>query len=139
MALLSTVGTYYVPGASNYSDYSPLKCVMVQTGGSATLTAAAAGIFQSASSAKLGCGANEFHLTSIVVSPTLPTTTAELCIYAGKTKIAQLATGTTAPFSISFGPTGFVVPEVTTTNAVSLISNVGGCTAVFAATGYYEV
>lgn len=139
MAFLSTQGSFYQPDAGRYSDYSPAKVMWVQTAGSLALTAGSVGIFQSASTAKLGCGANQFHLVSLVVSTYLPSTTAEVFAYAGKSIIGRIATGTAGIISANFGPNGIVVPEVVTTSTVSVISNVGGASGYFMALGYYEI
>lgn len=139
MALLNTIGSYYIPGGGKYSDYSPPKGMYIQTSASIGLTAAAAGMLQSASTAKLGCGVNAFHLTSLYLYVTAPTSTAELSVYIGSTKLVQFATAASGQFNFSFGPLGLVGPDVATTNTVSLASAVGGCTVRYIVTGFYEV
>ena len=139
MAFLSTVGSFYQPEAGKYSDYSPPRVMWVQTAGALALTAGAGAIFQSASAAKLGCVANQFHLVSLVVSIYNPSTTAEVRVYNNKTIIGGLATGTAGVISANFGPQGIVGPEVVTTLTVSVISNVGGASGFFMASGYYEI
>ncbi len=139
MALLNTVGSFMYPNHGKWTDVTSKRVIYIQTAGSSGATAAGISVFQTASTAKLGCGVNEFHLTNLVVSITKPSTTAEVGLYLGTTQLCQLATAASSIINLDFGEFGLVGPDVTTTATVSIVSTTGGATARFVCTGYYEV
>lgn len=138
MAILNTIGTFYFPFAGRNSDYSPPKVVAIQTSGAFAGTTTVK-ILQSASTAKLGCGINKFHLISAVVSVADATATTAAVVYMGAAnKIMEMKAAATGIMSANFGPLGIVGPEIATTNTVSLIMT-GTATGSFIVSGYYEI
>lgn len=139
MALKNTITSIYVPGYGKYNDVTAQRGTFIQTTTALTgATAASLKIFQSATAAKLGCGVNAFHLVSLVVSVTLPSTTSEVSAYLGTSQLFQMVTAGSGVVSLHFGDHGIVGPDVTTTSTVSIVSAVGGATLKATAIGYYE-
>lgn len=101
---------------------------LVQTLGSALSTAGAIKIFASATES------DDFRLMSLVVSPTNPTATSYLTIYAGTDAICILPTASTSPVMLNFAPYGLAC-GTTTTNTVSLFITTSTQTVAFVATG----
>jgi hypothetical protein len=108
MALTNTI-TARFPQYERDSVVTP-GWELVQTLGSALSTAGAIKIFASATES------DDFRLMSLIVSPTNPTSTSYLTIYAGTDAI-------------------MILPTATTTNTVSLFITTATQTVAFVATG----
>ena len=105
---------------------------LLQTYGSALATSGAIKIFAAATAS------DDFRLMSLLVSPTNPTATSYLTVYAGTDAICVLPTASTSPVMLNFAPYGLAC-GTTTTNTVSLFITTATQTVSFIAQGLRKV